>query len=72
MGAFCFNGCKHETDDKPCQIMGRSLGYSIGDPQYPAEWVQDEDGKNPRCTAFELEGEPDRVPRCDKTEDMFK
>lgn len=71
MSAFCFNGCKHETEENPCQIMGRSLGYSIGDPEYPKEWVTDDDGSRPRCTAFEMAGSEDRTPRCDKTEDMF-
>lgn len=72
MSAFCFNGCKHDTEKNPCQIMGRSLGYHIDAPEYPKEWVSEDDGSRPRCTAFALEGEADRVQRCDKTEDMFE
>lgn len=71
MDSFCFNGCKHETKEKPCQIMGRSLGYSIGDPEYPKEWIQEDDGSRPRCTAYQEIGSDPATPRCDKTEDMF-
>lgn len=57
-----------DADDLPCSILGRALGYSIDDPEYPKEWVQDEHGK--RCTAFVAEG--DEVPyRCENTIDMF-
>lgn len=72
MAKFCFNGCKHHTVQNPCMIMGRSLGYSIGDPEYPKEWVQDGYGDNERCTAYGHESVPDMVKRCDKTKDMFE
>jgi hypothetical protein len=35
-----------------CVILASSLAFAIGDPNYPTEWVQDEDGNNPRCKAF--------------------
>lgn len=36
-----------------CDILGRTMAFSIGDPGYPEEW-QYVDGK-PACTAFESE-----------------
>lgn len=37
---------KHDA----CRILVNTMAYSIGDPEYPREWVRDENG--PRCTAF--------------------
>lgn len=68
MARFCEN-CSRDTGDSPCHILGLALGYSIGDPEYPKEWVQDERG--PRCTAFTtLPAE--EIYRCPKTADLFK
>jgi hypothetical protein len=72
MDAFCFNGCKHETEERPCKILGATMAYDITHPNYPKEWVCEDDLSRPRCTAFQLDGEPDKVPRCDKTKDMFE
>lgn len=60
MEAFCFR-CARDGEDSPCFILGRALGHNIGDPDYPPEWVQDEQGS--RCTAFTLEASPDEVDR---------
>ena len=38
--------------DKPCDILERSFWNKIDDPDYPTEWVYDQDG-DPTCTAFE-------------------
>ncbi len=35
--------------ERYCEIQGRALALSIGEPGYPAEWIADPD---PRCTAF--------------------
>lgn len=75
MAGFC-NRCIHMLDDgrPPCDILGRSLGYSIGDPEYPAEWIEDDDGSNASCTAFQLpqdQNQPPVTPRCTETKDLF-
>lgn len=57
---FC-EKCARDGEDNPCFILGRALGHNIDDPDYPPEWVQDEQG--PRCTAFTLEASPDEVDR---------
>ena len=72
MGQFCFQ-CKRDDDeheDYPCEILGRVLGLDIDDPDYPTEWIKDEDGSNPRCTAFEHVDDPDKPYRCEKTMEM--
>lgn len=53
MEDFCYR-CKHDSEDNPCEILGLTFWYSIGDPKYPGEiWIVDDDGlSNPRCTAF--------------------
>lgn len=49
---WCDN-CKHDSEEAPCEVRGRTYWYSIGDPEYPVEWIVDDDGiSNPRCTAF--------------------
>jgi len=53
----CQNGSKHPddcTDDDLCQIIGRTLLLSVDDPDYPTEWIEDDDG--PKCTAFVAKG----------------
>ncbi len=45
-----------DTEANPCEILNRTLIYDIGEPEYPAEWVQDDVpgwNTNPRCTAFD-------------------
>jgi hypothetical protein len=54
--AFC-NQCTKDTEDVMCDILNRSFWYPIGDPEYPTEWIVDDDGlNNPRCTAFQRKG----------------
>ena len=52
---YCMN-CTHCDPDpygeKQCDILCRSMVYNINDPEYPREWVKDDDGRNPRCTAW--------------------
>ena len=35
-----------------CEIRGRTMAFSLDDPEYPDEWRYDDDGY-PCCTAFE-------------------
>lgn len=67
MSQFCSH-CTKDTEENPCEILGRSLAYSIDDPSYPTEWIEDERG--PRCTAFTTP-ELEEVYRCDETPDLF-
>lgn len=53
MEDFCYR-CKNDSEDNPCPIIGRTMGYDIDDIRYPTEWICDDDRiSNPRCTAFE-------------------
>ncbi len=72
MAAFCAQ-CKHDQDiENPCQIIGATMAFNIGEKGYPKEWVCEDDLSRPRCTAWEPVGSPDKIRRCEKTEDMFK
>jgi len=63
---FCMQ-CIHCNPDpsgkKQCDILCASLCFSIGDADYPKEWVYDEND-NPSCTAWKKwnwdeQGDPD-------------
>jgi len=56
MDQFCLR-CAVDTDT--CEIIFRSECNYTEDPDYPPEWVSDDDVGlvNPRCTAFEEIGE---------------
>lgn len=77
MARFCEKCSRANMDDDspepPCIILGRALGYSIGDPEYPDEWQYKEvaDGYTPVCTAFTTEEKPEELYRCENTIDMF-
>lgn len=62
MSRFCFACDKDKREDRPCRILGRSMAFNVGDPEYPKEWVMDAEGwpGNPRCTAFVVRGTVDR------------
>lgn len=51
---YCMN-CIHENPDPDkepkCSILSNSMAFSIGDPEYPKEWVFDENNC-PKCLAF--------------------
>jgi len=57
MAQFCDHCTKCPMDpdaDGQCDILGRSFAYQVDEPEYPKEWIVDDDGlSNPRCTAFE-------------------
>lgn len=51
---YCTN-CLHCDPDpdgtKRCDILRRTLCYSVGDERYPSEWTYDEAGE-PTCTSW--------------------
>lgn len=57
-------------DNERCDIVGRTMAYNVDDPEYPSEWIYDENGA-PCCTAFIPAGEPVPAARCAHTNDMF-
>lgn len=67
---FCDN-CHHDdaSTEKYCQILGRTMGLPENDPDYPKEWVIE--NNKPRCTAFSDKEKPLPI-RDDKTIDMFQ
>ena len=65
-----------ENQSESCDILVRVYAYRIDDPEYPIEWVQDNDFTNPRCTEF-VTDTPEPLPfpvhkRCEKTMDLFE
>lgn len=47
--------CTRDTN-ADCRIFIRAMIHEVGDPEYPAEWVQDPGdpiGATARCTKFE-------------------
>lgn len=50
-----------------CQILANALCYSITDPEFPKEWITDDQGS--RCTAFTTD--PTMPERCPNTPDLF-
>ena len=51
---FCDRCTKGPDDEKDCDILARSFWHNIDEPEYPTEWIVDDDGlSSPRCTAFE-------------------
>lgn len=67
MAQFC-ERCVHDRSARAgdyangCQILCRSLFFGVDDPDYPKEWVEDDDGRSPRCTAFLSEDDGDACP----------
>jgi hypothetical protein len=61
MEHFCYR-CKRDEQFKEtqdgwiggCPIIAATMAYNLNDPDYPKEWITDDDG--PRCTAFEEVG----------------
>jgi hypothetical protein len=67
MDSFCEH-CQHDNmvegeHQRHCTIIPATMMLYIGDPEYPAEWIQDDDGSNPRCTKYKYhdwnQGPPD-------------
>ena len=56
--AQCGSCAKHPT----CKIPRQTMRHKQDDAEYPKEWVKDDDGSNPRCTAHEPKPtEPDDI-----------
>lgn len=59
MARFC-DRCERDrafqdgTGDS-CPIAAATMVFGVNDPEYPCEWIEEDDG--PRCTAFELRKE---------------
>ena len=70
--SVCASCIKDDHDN--CSIIAYSMAFSIGDEEYPKEWVYNKNG-NATCTAYQdAEGESASAAsyRCDKTEDLFR
>jgi hypothetical protein len=52
MDKFCFR-CRNDSEDAQCSLLIASMVFDVDDPEYPSEWVQNEDGIGGYCTAFE-------------------
>lgn len=50
-----------------CQILAATYRYAVDHPDYPKEWISDDQGS--RCTAYTTD--PSMPVRCDKTIDLF-
>lgn len=57
MSAFC-ERCANDSEDDPCEIIGRTMALDVDELGYPTEWIRDVGPwpGNPRCTAFVPEG----------------
>ena len=57
-GMLFFEGwcelCIHDTDEKPCELIGLSMICDKNDPDYPTEWVYGDDGWG-KCDKFQSE-----------------
>lgn len=75
--AFCchcsrdaaFRDSNYEDPSLGCKILADTFVYDVDDPNYPKQWIYDNDG-SPCCTAFTTDVPP--PVRCDKTIDMFE
>lgn len=47
----CFHCDPNPEGEKQCEIMMRTFLYYTNDPEYPKEWIYDENN-NPICTAW--------------------
>lgn len=52
---FMADWCERCAHYKECRLIVHSMAYEIDDPQYPKEWISNQDGSEPRCTAFEAQ-----------------
>jgi len=41
-----------EQPEDGCMILANTMIYDFDDKHYPKEWIENDDGTNPRCTAF--------------------
>jgi hypothetical protein len=55
MEVYC-ERCVQNRQWPLCEIQSASMTFLVSDVGYPAEWVCDDDGRNPRCLSFEWNG----------------
>ena len=67
-GEFC-EKCEHEMK---CGIYLDVMRLDVDDPNYPKEWVQDDEGGNEKCTAFTAKKIAAKIAEADtETGDLF-
>lgn len=74
MECFTFQWCDKCVRDQGaanCGILTRAILHRFDDPEFPTEWIYDDEGE-PCCTAFKSEREPPKPYRCKKTSDLFE
>jgi hypothetical protein len=49
---FCDRCIKDQDEDDPCTIYTNTMVFMQNEPEYPKEWIYDEQ-EQPTCTAFE-------------------
>ena len=69
---FTLMHCKHCAHGRAaeCEIETAAMIFSVGEPDYPKEWVYDAEG-HPTCTGFVM-SKPQEAGRCAGTIDMFE
>lgn len=69
---YCERCRKDDIENKIlCDIIARACSFDVTDKEYPKEWVCDDDGSNPRCTAFDDEAIPLPPPVDTETLPLF-
>lgn len=72
---FCDRCVKEDYEnDVHCPILTAALWHSIGEADYPVEWIYDHTGR-PTCKAFDDgfgSGQEPKYYRCPDTLDMFE
>lgn len=68
---YCMDCIKdNEENEIFCPILTKTFVSDVNDDDYPKEWICDDDGKNPRCTAFTTEEEL-IIPQDTETMNLF-
>lgn len=69
---FCYRCVKDDIENENfCPILTAALWNSIGDTDYPVEWIYDHAG-HPTCKAFDDGSGHAPSYRCPSTPDMFE
>ena len=64
--------------DEACTILGDTLIMEVEHPDYPKEWICEDDGGKPQCTAFLHEEHREQlekgreIKRLDKAEEAWR
>jgi len=52
MEQFCYQ-CTHDHVDGPyCDIIARTMAFDADDPEYPEEWIMNDNFADAKCTKF--------------------